>query len=228
VERNGSCPLVQGENQVDFSGPTPGSIPTPSSSAWLGRATARNWRPRSSPSAIHPTRRLWCGRWGPAIPARPACAISYLLGNLSKSFNYRAVAANDESTLTLSQYMRLQNFANEEYASTEIWARVRQGVPQGRGLNETKEMLMAKYPKVPVRKDLHLQPGGVQLPGPGPEQAAGADALCAEERQAGNLGVAPLPYGKVRIFIEGAGKQAAQSTAFLGETGASSLPSTTR
>jgi len=34
--------------------------------------------------------------------------VSYLLGNLSKSFNYRAVASKDETSLTLSQYMRLQ------------------------------------------------------------------------------------------------------------------------
>jgi hypothetical protein len=31
------------------------------------------------------------------------------------------------------------------------------------------------------------------------------------------LGVAALPYGKVRIFIEGAGENGAESTAFLGE-----------
>jgi len=48
--------------------------------------------------------------------------ISYLLGNLTKSFNYRAVATNDESTLTLRQYMRLQNFANEAFGSTGLWA----------------------------------------------------------------------------------------------------------
>ena len=32
-----------------------------------------------------------------------------------------------------------------------------------------------------------------------------------------SLGKAPLPYGKVRIFIEGAGENAEASTAFLGE-----------
>ena len=44
--------------------------------------------------------------------------ISYLLGNLNKSFNYRAVAANDETDADASQYMRLQNLANEEFGST--------------------------------------------------------------------------------------------------------------
>jgi hypothetical protein len=48
--------------------------------------------------------------------------ISYLLGNLTKSFNYRAVASNDEKTLTLRQYMRIQNLANEEFGSTGLWA----------------------------------------------------------------------------------------------------------
>ena len=32
--------------------------------------------------------------------------ISYILGNLSKSFNYRAIAANDEKTLALTQIGR--------------------------------------------------------------------------------------------------------------------------
>jgi len=45
-----------------------------------------------------------------------------LLGNLTKSFNYRAVASHDETTLALSQYLRLQNFANEEFGSTGLWA----------------------------------------------------------------------------------------------------------
>ena len=44
--------------------------------------------------------------------------ISYLLGNLTKSFNYRAVASHDEKTLTCPQYMRLQNLANEEFGDT--------------------------------------------------------------------------------------------------------------
>ena len=48
--------------------------------------------------------------------------ISYILGNLNKTFSYRAVASNDESSLTLSQYMRLQNFANEEFGNTDLWA----------------------------------------------------------------------------------------------------------
>ena len=48
--------------------------------------------------------------------------ISYILGNLSKSFAYRAVATRDETKLVLAQYMRLQNLANEEYGKTEMWA----------------------------------------------------------------------------------------------------------
>ena len=46
--------------------------------------------------------------------------ISYLLGNLTKSFNYRAVATNDEKTLVLSEYMRIQNLANESFGSTGL------------------------------------------------------------------------------------------------------------
>ena len=84
--------------------------------------------------------------------------ISYLLGNLSKSFNYRAVASNDERTLTLRQYMRLQNFANEEFGSTGLWAGFGTRFLKPIGINETKEMLMEKYEKVPVRKTYTSDP----------------------------------------------------------------------
>ena len=71
--------------------------------------------------------------------------ISYLLGNLSKSFNYRAVAAKDEKTLVLSEYMRLQNFANEQYGSTSLFAGYGKTFLKPIGLNETKEMLVQKF-----------------------------------------------------------------------------------
>ena len=123
--------------------------------------------------------------------------ISYILGNLSKSFNYRAVAANDEKTLTLSHYMRLQNAANEEFLSNfdadkgaNLWAGWGRNFTRPVGINETKEMLVAKFAGLPVRKN----------------------------DKANGLGAGPLPYGKVRLFIEPKDpKDLAMSTTFLGE-----------
>ena len=46
--------------------------------------------------------------------------ISYIIGQLDKSFAYRAIAANDEKTLTLWQYLQLHNNSNEEFATASI------------------------------------------------------------------------------------------------------------
>ena len=84
--------------------------------------------------------------------------ISYLLGNLTKSFNYRAVATNDEKTLVLSEYMRIQNLANESFGSTGLWAGFGPRFLKPIGINETKEMLVEKFAEVPVKKTYTCDP----------------------------------------------------------------------
>jgi hypothetical protein len=139
--------------------------------------------------------------------------ISYLLGNLTKSFNYRAVASHDESALTLSQYVRIQNLANESFGSTELWAGIGPRFHRPIGLNETKEMLVEKYDKVPVRKTYTSDPqlyGYIDRP---QNKLLVTMHYVLKNNKAEHLGTAPLPYGKVRIFQDdGRG-----STAFLGE-----------
>jgi hypothetical protein len=140
--------------------------------------------------------------------------ISYLLGNLSKSFNYRAIASHDETKLTLSQYMRLQNFANEEFGSTNLWAGFGREFLKPIGLNETKEMLMAKFADVPVTKTytVDLEQFGY-IDEPQKKLRVPMHYVLKNDKE-NKLGAAPLPYGKVRIFIDG-GKDA--PAAFLGE-----------
>ncbi len=151
--------------------------------------------------------------------------ISYILGNLSKSFNYRARASNDESTMTLSQYMRLQNFANEEFMSSfdadkgaNLWAGWGRNFTRPVGLNETKEMLVHKYEKVPIRKTYTCNPAEFgYIERPRNKLRVPMHYVLKNDKNS-NLGEEPLPYGKVRIFIEPADAAAAgASTAFLGE-----------
>ena len=108
--------------------------------------------------------------------------ISYILGNLTKSFNYRAVTAKDEKTLVLRQYMRLQNFANEEYGATEIYAGFGPRFQKPIGINETKEVLVEKFAGVPVKKTYTCDPSGIRLSRPAEEQAPRAHALRAQEQ----------------------------------------------
>ena len=139
--------------------------------------------------------------------------ISYLLGNLTKSFNYRAVASHDESALTLSEYVRIQNLANESFGSTELWAGIGPRFHRPIGLNETKEMLVEKYDKVPVRKTYTCDPQAYgYIDRPQNKLLVTMHYVLTNNKQE-HLGTGPLPYGKVRIFQDdGHG-----STAFLGE-----------
>jgi hypothetical protein len=139
--------------------------------------------------------------------------ISYLLGNLNKSFNYRAVASNDESTLVLSQYIRLQNLANEEFGSTGIWAGFGPRFLKPVGINETKEMLMEKFQEVPIKKTYTCHPqqfGYLDRP---QNKLMVPMHYVLKNDEANKLGKAPLQFGKVRIFQQ----DSQGSTAFIGE-----------
>jgi len=168
VEEERIVPLVKGINQVDFSWANTQIDP----STILFRVIPRveEAQPETGPAAkeaesgqatkeaepldvkvlsvSYPPNEaalVWQVSSSGSGPAR--VRISYLLGNLTKSFNYRAVAAHDESVLTLSQYIRLENFANEEFGSTGLWAGFGPRFLKPIGINETKQMLMEKFEK---------------------------------------------------------------------------------
>ncbi|MCL1909480.1 MAG: hypothetical protein FWG05_00925 [Kiritimatiellaeota bacterium] len=151
--------------------------------------------------------------------------ISYILGNLSKSFNYRIVAANDEQSLTLAQYIRLRNSANEEFLSNlapgegaNLWAGWGREFSRPVGLNETKEMLALKAEKVPVRKTYTADASAIGYIDRPKNKLRIEARYVVENTAAANLGASPLPAGKARIFIEPSNPDApGASTAFLGE-----------
>lgn len=139
--------------------------------------------------------------------------ISYIIGGLTKSFAYRAVASNDEKMLTLWQYVKLHNRANEAFGEAGMWAGFGERFERPIGINETRQLLSAKFENVPIRKtytaDLsahgYLNEGKRQLRIP-------MHYVLKNDRDHG-LGRFPLMFGKVRIFQDdGRG-----TVAFLGE-----------
>ena len=210
VEEERIVPLVKGTNQVDFS--------------WANTAIDPNtivFRVIDKPdvkvlSVSYPPNEqalVWAVSSGESGSAR--VRISYLLGNLGKTFNYRAVATKDEKTLVLSQYMRLQNFANEEFGSSNLWAGFGKEFLKPIGLNETKEMLMAKFDKVPVKKTYTCDVTEFgYIDEPQQKLRVPMHYVLKNDKEHG-LGASPLEDGKVRIFIEGGGAE--NATAFLGE-----------
>ncbi len=216
VEEERVVPLVAGTNQVDFSWANtnidPGTIVfrvIGYEGRVSGKAPEVNVLSVSYPPGENAL--VWDISSSHSGPVR--VRISYLLGGLEKSYNYRAVAERDESTLTLSKYIRVQNFANEQYEDTQITAGFGGNFSKPIGLNETKEILLEKVPGVPIKKTytcdlaqfgyLDLAQKKVRVP---------MHYVLINDKDH-KLGDAALPNGKVRIFQ----KDSAGTTAFTGE-----------
>lgn len=216
VEEERIVPLVKGENQVDFSWANTQINPETILFRVLPPAGGNDQTRATVLSVSYPPNEaalVWSV--GSAASGSARVRISYLLGNLSKTFAYRAIASHDEKTLTLAQYMRLDNLANEEYANTEMWAGFGKGFFKPIGINETKEMLVARHEKVPVRKTYTASVdefGYIDQP---QNKLRIPMHYVIKNDKAGNLGQAALPDGKVRIFIEGTDRDKAAT--FLGE-----------
>lgn len=146
--------------------------------------------------------------------------ISYIIGQLDKSFAYRAIAANDEKTLTLWQYLQLHNNSNEEFGEAGMWAGFGERLERPIGINQTKRLLMSRFDDVPIRKTYtadfarfgHLDAGKRQVRIP--------MHYLIRNDATGGLGRFPLMPGKARIFQDdGQG-----TVAFLGEDWAPFTP----
>ncbi len=221
VEEERIVPLVKGVNQVDFSWANTQIDPN----TIVFRVVVRDDDQTTAKRAAKPldvkvlsvsyppgeAALVWQVASSASGSAR--VRISYLLGNLTKSFNYRAVATNDEKTLTLRQYMRLQNLANEEFGSTGLWAGFGPRFLKPIGINETKEMLMEKFTEVPIKKTYTCDPTEFDYLDRPKNKLRVPMHYVLKNDEANNLGTAPLQFGKVRIFQDdGRG-----STAFIGE-----------
>jgi hypothetical protein len=122
VEEERIVPLVKGENQVDFSWANTQIDPNTIVFRVLGSAEKDTLEVKVVSVSYPPNESALVWTVGASASGSARVRISYLLGNLNKSFNYRAVASHDEKRVMLSQYMRLQNLANESFRDTGVWA----------------------------------------------------------------------------------------------------------
>ncbi|MBI4581650.1 MAG: hypothetical protein HY718_18285 [Planctomycetes bacterium] len=209
VEEERVVPLVKGVNQVDF--------------AWANTAIDKDsiqFRALTDPERVkvlsvsYPPNEnalVWQVAAGESGPAK--VRISYIIGQLNKSFEYRAVASHDEKTLTLSQYIRLHNLANEEFGDAGLWAGFGEHFSRPIGINETKQVLSAKFAGVPIKKTWTCDPAQFDYLDPGKKQLKVPMHYVLKNDQDHHLGTFPLMYGKARIFQDD-GKG---GTAFIGE-----------
>ncbi len=225
VEEERIVPLVAGTNQVDFSWANtnidPGTIVfrvigfegIPGVGGQLPEVNVLSVSYPPGESAL-----VWDVSSSHSGPVR--VRISYLLGGLSKSFNYRAVAEHDESSLTLARYIRVQNFANEQYQDTQIHAGLGGQFSKPIGLNETKEILIEKTPGIPVVKTYTCDVNQFGYLDEAQKKLRVPMHYVLTNNEAHGLGGESLPDGKVRIFQ----KDSAGTTAFTGEDWGSFTP----
>lgn len=209
IEEERIVPLVRGINQVDFAWANtaidastivfrvldgPGDV-TVLSVSYPPNESALVWQVAATESGAARVR------------------ISYILGGLTRSFLYRAIAAHDESTLRLNQYIELENRANESFGESEVYLGYGDAIEKPIGIAETRRVLMEKFTDVPIRKTYTAslaEFGYIDQP---KNKLRIPMHYVLTNDDAHGLGVAALPFGKVRIFQEdGRG-----SVAFLGE-----------
>lgn len=153
--------------------------------------------------------------WQVSAPAAVSARvrISYIIGQLDKSFQYRAVAAHDEKTLGVWQYVQLHNNANEEFGVAGMWAGFGERFERPIGINETKQLLSAKFTQVPIKKTYTADLPQFGMLDPTKNQLRIPMHYMIKNDKASGLGAFALQPGKVRIFQDD-GKG---TTAFLGE-----------
>jgi len=218
VEEERIVPLVKGVNQVDFSWDNTRIDPHTIVFRVLAPTDPLEAKVLSVSYPPNENALIWSVSASASGAAR--VRISYILGNLDKQFHYRAVAANDEKTLQLAQYVRIHNNANEAFDQAHVWAGFGERFVRPIGLNETKEVLLGKFQDVPISKTYTSDPREFgYLDRPKNKLNVPMHYVIENDRVSG-LGQASLPYGKARIFQDdGRG-----GTAFLGEDWAKFTP----
>jgi len=146
-------------------------------------------------------------------PAAARVRISYLIANLQRSFDYRAVSEQDEKKLVLRKYIRLDNFSGEEFGASGIWAGFGNYFQRQVGMNEAKQMLIWKFADVPIKKTYTFDWWKGRTVPDEPDQRYVEMRYVLTNDEKHNMGKFPLQYGKARIFQ----KDGRGGEAFIGE-----------
>ena len=150
--------------------------------------------------------------------AAEACAckvrVSYLISNLTRTFEYRALADKKEKVLTLRKFMVLHNYSGEDFLGAGVWAGFGPKFLKEVNQLDDLKLLMAKFTEVPIDKTFTFDwytHGALNPDKPLASKILMHYRLTNDEKH--KMGEFPLQPGKVRIFIEdGHGGEA-----FLGE-----------
>ncbi len=223
VEEERIVPLTAGINQIDFSWANTQIDPSTIVFRVIGAVDDSESPPEVNVLSVTypPGENALVWQVSSQASASVTVRISYLLGGLTKDFNYRAVASADEKQLVLSQYIRVKNFAGEGYQDTQIYAGLGDSFLKPLGVNETKQMLVRRVEALPVVKTYTADRHRYGWLDQSQNKLRVPMHYRLDNTPEAGLGDAALPAGKVRIFQETSGGSGA---AFLGEDWASHTP----
>ena len=152
--------------------------------------------------------------------AAEGCAVrvrvSYLIRNLTRTFNYKAVANKAETRLLLRKYIQMRNYSGEDFGFDNVWIGYGSLLkfPRAVGQQEEIKMLLYRFADVPINKtytyNWHAH-GPLNKDKPFASRVLMHYVLKNDKRN--KLGVVPLEPGKVRIYIQ----DNRGGEAFLGE-----------
>ncbi len=218
VEEERVVPLVRGVNQVDFSWNNTEVDPDSVLFRLLGEQADLGAEVLAVSYPPNENALIWSISAQASGSAR--VRISYLIGGLDKSYHYRAVAAKDESSLTLSHYLRVKNQANEAYDGALIHTAFGPVLERPLGLAETKDLLLQRHPQAPIRKRYTADLAEHGYLDAAQKKLRIPMHYVLRNNAAHGLGDSALPFGKARIFQQD-GKGGA---AFVGEDWARFTP----
>lgn len=214
VEEQRIVPLTKGVNDVDFSWDNTRINPATIVFRVVGPAQGAKGLKANVLSVSYPPHEnalVWHVAANEAGSAM--VRISYVLGGLNKRYAYRAVADAKEQSLTLDEKLLLANDANESYRKAHIETGLGATFDRSIGLNETKQITLHRYTNVPIEKTYTADVARYGYLDQGRHKLNVRMHYVLINDKAHGLGMARLPFGKVRIFQ----KDPQGSQAFLGE-----------
>lgn len=132
--------------------------------------------------------------------------LSYLMANIQRETDYRAVVSKDEQTCTLRHYFKIRNWSGGTFDSADFVTRDGKRFEKALDQGEAKRVLVNKWDKVKLVKEYTYDTNRNY------EGKVMTDYVLKNVKDVG-LGTIPLEYGKVRIYQDdGQG-----TTAFTGE-----------
>ena len=139
--------------------------------------------------------------------------ITYAINQLDKKYQYRARVSHDESTMDLSQFIKVRNQSGEEFLNADMNTGGKNSFALPMGLNETQEFLNQQYDKVSIEKSYTINAAELGYRNRAQDKLNVLMHYHIYNDQKHELGKESLAAGKYRIYQQ----DKSGSSVFIGE-----------